>query len=203
MTEVEGVAAAQIGLWGLSAEWWTFWVALIGVMAAIVSIFIARAGVIRTILSDRDIARKAKTLELILQAENTTIHELGTRAIAKYTNNHGSTIAELGVKRSELAQDRSGEPEGTGKQRGKDADAIYALLNYYEYMAGGVRHNIVCEEILRNANYSSITDLTKDAMPFITEVRNRIKSETIYEAIIWLSKRWKKTGYSGKLPPII
>ncbi len=150
----------------------------------------------------RDNARKAKTLEFIVQVENTDLHELGTAAIALYDNDHGASIAELGTKLSDLTKDREGEKEGAGKIRRKNADAVYALLNHYEYMATGVRHNIICEDILRNANFSTVISLVKSTKPFIEQLRRRSHSMTIFEAVEWMATRWEKAGYDGELPPI-
>ena len=72
----------------------------------------------------------------------------------------------------------------------------------YEYMAVGVRHNILCEEILRNASYLTIIYIWKDAKLFIDGVRDRVNSNSFCEAFEWLIERWKKTGYDGVLPPI-
>lgn len=167
------------------------WLTLAGVGAAIVATFLAWWGVVRTIRNDRDIAKKAQTLAVILKAELTQLHEEAFKILKDYGTDDARTIATLAVAKSALLE----------KDR-IDADKIYAILNWYEYMAVGIRHDILCEEILRNASFTTIKNIWTDAEAFVLGVRTRVKSETAYEAFEWLVDRWAKAGYTGTLPPV-
>ncbi|MCH7506311.1 MAG: DUF4760 domain-containing protein [Proteobacteria bacterium] len=146
---------------------------------------------VSAIKNDRDIAKKANTLEVILRAEITEMHKSAFSVLKKYIDDRTKTIAVLAVGRAHLEKDDDR----------KDAEKIYEILNWYEYLAVGIRRNILSEEILRNACFTTMIELWSDSKLFVVCVRDRVGNANFCEAFERLVIRWEQAGYDGTLPP--
>ena len=165
------------------------WATLASVFITAIAVLSAWIGVTKNINNSRDVAKKSQTLNMIIGGEISELHENAMRVLKSYPVNGGVSIATLAVDKNNLSEDDK-----------KSADSIYEILNWYEYLSVGIRHNILSEEILRNSSFSTMNYIWKDSKPFIQGVRSRIESDTFCETFEWLIDRWRLVGYSGKLP---
>ncbi len=138
----------------------------LGVLVAVVSV-----------KSAHTTAKRKQTADLLF----------GTRADAELSKGymrlqtlHNATDANM---RSFAAPDRRNSIE---------ANEIRYVLNHWERVCVGVKQGIYCEDMLREANYSTITDLYTHATPFIAAVREATHKNTYYQELESLAKRWKK-----------
>lgn len=97
------------------------------------------------------------------------------------------TLTKLKRENSNIAayahQDQADTPE---------AKAILALLNHYEFVAGGIRDGAFDECTFKRMKHG-ITIRDWDALcGFVSEVRNSRKHPTLFQDFEWLARRWKK-----------
>ncbi len=184
---IEECITGSSAVWDLST--WAD-IAVIGAsVATVLAVIVAWIGISKTIKNSRDLAKKTQTLNMIVGGEITKLHENGIRVLKEHPNNGAQTIARLAVDKKTLEADDQAK-----------ADALYEMLNWYEYLAAGVRHDILSEEYLRNSSFTTMNYIWDDAQLFVQGVRKRNNSQTFCEAFEELINRWKEVGYSGKLP---
>jgi len=73
---------------------------------------------------------------------------------------------------------------------------INTILNYFEFIAVGIRHGDLDEAMLRNTMRGMITNMCAKAMIYIHFVRdkkNNLGGNLTYEHLLWLNDRWKST----------
>jgi len=73
---------------------------------------------------------------------------------------------------------------------------IGTILNYFEFIAVGIRHGDLDEEMLRNTMRGMITNMCAKAMTYIHFVRdkkNNLGGDFTYEHLLWLNARWTST----------
>jgi len=164
--------------------------------ATVTAVVVAWIGVTKTVRNSRDLAKKTQTLNMIVRGEITKIHEEAIKVLKEHPNDGAESIARLAVAKDQL------EPEDRDK-----ADALYEILNWYEYLAAGVRHDILSEEYLRNSSFTTIMRIWRDSRLFVRGVQERIerqekRTSTFCEALEWLVQRWDEAGYDGELPKL-
>lgn len=178
-------------------QWYTNpqWIAVIiqGIMLAIAiaAIFYAYKGIKNQITSSREIAKKTKAIDLIFEIEQTDLHEKGLKVIYKYEDSNEKSIARLaekGIKKDDV--------------RIKERTNLANLLNYYEYMAVAIKHNIICEDTLKKANFKIVLSIVKVSKPFIEDIRTKYEQESSFKELEWLYDRWKDQEYEDKCAPI-
>lgn len=165
-------------------------------IATVTAVIVAWIGVTKTVRNSRDLAKKTQTLNMIVRGEISNIHEEAIKVLNEHPNDGAESIARLAVKKDQLSDDDKNK-----------ADAIYEILNWYEYLAAGIRHDILSEEYLRNASFTTIMRIWRDSRLFVRGVQERIERDegrpsTFCEALEWLVSRWEKAGYSGELPKL-
>lgn len=165
------------------------WATVVAAAATTLAVVVAWWGVTKNIRNSRDLTKKSQTLSLIVRGEVTPMHEKAIAVLKAHPNDGDKSIARLAVDKGKLNEEDR-----------ESADALYELLNWYEYLSAGVRHDILSEEFLRNASYSTMQYIWQDAKLFIKGVRDRKDSDTFCEAFECLIDRWKEAGYDGKLP---
>ncbi|QOY94845.1 DUF4760 domain-containing protein [Massilia sp. UMI-21] len=71
---------------------------------------------------------------------------------------------------------------------------INMVLNYFEFIAVGLRHGDLDESMLKKIMRSMITNMCSKASLYIEFVRNKengIGGEHSFEHLLWLNERWK------------
>ena len=72
----------------------------------------------------------------------------------------------------------------------KDQDAVDYVLNYIEFLAVGVKHGDLHEDVMKDSMRGIVNRFTTITMPYIKEVRNTHGPRT-FQNLLWLRKRWK------------
>lgn len=163
--------------WYKDPEYLTLIIALVAIVASGI-------GVIYQIHQSRKIAKRLRTLDILLGHENDKTHEKGLKILRKY-NADGKSTARLAE--DDLKSDLRDE-----------ADVVFELLNYYEYLAVAISRNIICEKTLLKANYSTVIEIYESSKALIDGLQ--AKRHTVFIEVTWLYNRWKASGYFGKLP---
>ena len=70
-----------------------------------------------------------------------------------------------------------------------DRDALRYVLNYYEYIAVGIKFGDLSEDVLRETLRGNMRRTTKKFLLYIGE-RQRVDGNT-YANLMWLYKRWE------------
>lgn len=96
--------------------------------------------------------------------------------------------------KSYLAARRSTElSEEDAESRRKSAEALRSLLNYYEFVAFGVRTNDLDEELLKGTIRGIMCNLVQDSRLVIADQQR--SSATNYEHVAWLYDRWREDRF--------
>jgi hypothetical protein len=138
------------------------------------------------ILNNRVLEKQSKAIDIILEAEQTKVHDDGMSIIAKYEPPSVSII-DLALK-------------GIKAEERKDRYKLVSLLNYYEYLAVAIKNNIVCESIMKECNFSTLKKIHDECMPFILEIRKRFKIDHYFIEFESMAVRWIDCGHNGELP---
>jgi len=85
-----------------------------------------------------------------------------------------------------LAQYASSESKDS-----KEASAIKAVLNNYEFIASGIREKAFCEKTYKRMQYGVLVRDYKALQGFIHEIRLSRKHPTLFKEFEWLGKRWE------------
>jgi hypothetical protein len=167
------------------------WASLAAAIATVLAVVVAWYGVTKTINNSRDLAKTKQALDLVTGDKSHQLHEAGIRVIKEsYPDSHKVLMRLAGEK-------------GNLSERGnRDADALYELLNWYEYLANAIRFDLISEEYIRKTSFTSTMYVWEAAQPFIQGVRERVRSDTFCEALEWLVHRWELAGYYGTLPKL-
>lgn len=176
--------------WYESTEWLTFYAELSLLIVAIIGVWLTW----HSIQKSRETAKKTKSIEIIMDAERTLIHENGMSVLKKYDNSKKYSINVLGknkTKNKKLKQKRE-----------EDKQDLYNLLNYMEYLAIAIRQDSIDENTIRKASYSTVTYAFEASLPLIIELRRRLKKRHMFAEYEWLYHRWVNVGYKGKLPKL-
>jgi len=72
------------------------------------------------------------------------------------------------------------------------------ILNFYERVAVSIREGIYHESMIKRISYTTVINTWDIAEPLIKAVREKIKSQTIYQEYEWLVNRWKKIPLKTK-----
>jgi hypothetical protein len=70
--------------------------------------------------------------------------------------------------------------------------ALLLLLNYYEFLAAGVRYKVLSEKILRADQKFFVFDLYNISKEFIIERRKKRDRPALYNGLEWLHERWTR-----------
>jgi len=71
-------------------------------------------------------------------------------------------------------------------------EALKYFLNYYEFIAIGIRNGDLDEDYLYKSLKSIVSNLWTMGGPYITELRSG--NPRIYKNLLWLVERWEKRG---------
>lgn len=95
---------------------------------------------------------------------------------------------------SAMAAPRNDEPLQTERvvARRKAARALTELLNYYEFLASGIRLGDLDEELLKENVRGFFCNLVDDARFVIIGLRKKQNSDLTYKNLIWLYERWRR-----------
>lgn len=145
---------------------------LVGVFVAVVSIYSARST-----------AMKKQSSDMIFAARQDDDFRSGIvklRELYKQGNAH------------KLAEDENRNTE--------EAKQITYALNVFEMLAAGIQCGIYHEGILKKNYYTTLTEASKHAAPFIECRRKSNNRPTYYQEFTWLAERWSKRPLKSKKP---
>lgn len=132
---------------------------------------------IRTIKHTRTIAKQKETALLLFHARTDNGLRDGYRV-----------IRELHCCSTDNIVSYATDPDKKGTDK---ADKIRYVLNHWERIAICVEHQIYCEKILKESNYTSVVNIFEQAEPFIRALRRDANTETIYQDLECMVKRWR------------
>ena len=69
-------------------------------------------------------------------------------------------------------------------------NALRFILNYYEFIAAGVRNGDISERLLRDSERGTIVKLFEVSQIYIGSIKTKRDRQAIYEHIEWLYRRW-------------
>lgn len=82
-----------------------------------------------------------------------------------------------------------------------EARQLRYVLNYWEYVAVGIRRGIYDEFILKDSKCNTLIHLYRNAEPFIQNVRRTNRRDTIYCELERLAKRWRANPINNHQKP--
>lgn len=74
----------------------------------------------------------------------------------------------------------------------EDARALRYLLNHFETVSVGIQSGIYNEAMLKRCWCTILVTAYDQTHSYITALRSRDQSPTVYQEFEWLAKRWKK-----------
>jgi hypothetical protein len=92
-------------------------------------------------------------------------------------------------------------PELHRSKNHKLHDSVLFLLNYYEFLAGAVRHGVLAEDLLHEDQGYIVRQLFIRSKEFIADERTRKKRPALFDQFEWLYNRWNKNKI-GRLQKI-
>lgn len=141
---------------------------------------------IRTIKHTRTIAKQKETALLLFHARTDDGLRDGYRVIRELHSCSTDNIVSYATDPSKKGSDK--------------ADKIRYVLNHWERIAICVGHQIYCEKILKESNYTSVVNIFEQAEPFIRAMRKDANTETIYQDLECMVKRWRSAPLAKRQP---
>lgn len=145
------------------------------------------------------LSRKQHTLTILLQMrQNEIFNRHRTHLFSKYPQ--GSKIPNGDVAQLIAERTIAGNYElfPDGKQRFPMAESIIFIINYYEFLANGIRQGDLDDDLLRESLQGIALDIYDKCEAYINKRANvvhagGITQSTIYEHFRWLvNDHWKK-----------
>jgi hypothetical protein len=72
-------------------------------------------------------------------------------------------------------------------------DAIFAVLNNYEFIASGIHEDALDGELFKRLQYSVLIKDWEALCPLVMELRNQVRRETLFQEFEALAVNWKKS----------
>lgn len=79
-----------------------------------------------------------------------------------------------------------------------EAKSIRYILNYYESMAICIHRKIYDDEIIKEAMFSTFTEIWRICEPYVKERRRLKEKTTMFQETEYLIKKWLKKGLAEK-----
>jgi hypothetical protein len=76
-------------------------------------------------------------------------------------------------------------------EKGGEQEAFRLVVNYYEFIAAGLRNGDFDEQLVRDCMFGQLTEVYGHSKEFIQSVRDSRGRQTIHEHLAWLHRRWK------------
>jgi Domain of unknown function (DUF4760) len=144
------------------------------VTAALVGVAMATLGWLYTCRRNLRLSRKQHTFTALLNTSFAPMYHENMDKIRVPINTR--TMPDLDA--SENAQQRR---------------ALQFILNYYEFIAAGVRNGDISERLLRDSERGTIVKLFEVSQGYIGSIKTARDRQAVYEHIEWLYKRWHES----------
>lgn len=143
------------------------------VAAALLATTFATFGWIYTCRRNRLLSKKQHTFNALLKR---SFNE-------KYHTNQTLIVPILvgGGVTDEVLNAQNGDPV---------RDALKFILNYYEFIAAGVRNGDICEKLLKDSERGTIVRLYQVSQKFIGRTRDDRQRRSTFEHLEWIYVRW-------------
>ena len=73
-----------------------------------------------------------------------------------------------------------------------DAEKVKMALNYHEFVAQSIMQKALDEAMYKQMQYTNLMNFWQSAEPAIRYLRVHTKTQTLYQDIEWLVRRWKQ-----------
>lgn len=148
-----------------------------GVIATLLAIRSARKATLNTINNNRAIAQQTETALLMFHSRADDMLRAGYKTIRELHDCNGDNIVAYATDATKRASEKN--------------EQIRYVLNHWERIAVCVSHKIYCEDILKDSMYTTVVNVFEQADPFIRALRKIAATETIYQDLEKMVKRWK------------
>lgn len=128
--------------------------------------------------SSRQMTRRKNSADVIFNSKNDDRLRDGIRTIRRLND-------DSNVEISKYAYEQSAD-EATQK----DSAAVNYVLNYYEYVAVGIKRGIYDESILKDSSYTTLVHMYEFCLPYIENVRRLRQRSTTWCEFEKLALRW-------------
>jgi hypothetical protein len=135
---------------------------------------VASAIAIVAIYSNRQLARKKNSLDTVLSCKGDANYRESIKAIHQIHKDPNKEVSKFAYAESATEA---------------DADSIRYLLNFYEYLAVGIKSKIYDEPLLKDSMYTSLITVFERCEGFIDIVRKN-GQKTAFCNFERLAKKW-------------
>lgn len=139
------------------------------------------------VYSSRQLTQRKNSADVIFNSKNDEKLRAGIKVICKLNNNPDIEISKYAY---DLTNDTHMQD---------DATAINYVLNYYEYVAVGVKERIYDEAILKKSSYTTLVHMYEFCEPYIKNIRRQNQRPTVWCEFEALAKKWQNSPIH---PPI-
>ncbi len=167
----EASQQASFLFWGESIGFWVQTLAIV-----LTAIFAAWA-----VHSARQMTKRKNSADVIFNSKNDSTLRYGISTIRRLNQDSSVEIAQFAYDLSEKSEDR----------RNDTASIIY-VLNYYEYVAVGIKRGIYDEGILKDSSYTTLIHMYEFCEPYIQNVRRQNQRSTTWCEFEKLALKWKR-----------
>ena len=113
--------------------------------------------------------------------------------------NESYDISEAIIEVRLLSEKASHDVQSMAIKNSEHSDEhIRKVLNYYESMAICICHKIYDDDIIKDAVYTTVTDIWNICWPYVEERRKQKGSNTYFQELELLCKKWKKEPLKEK-----
>lgn len=151
--------------------------------------------------SSRQMTRRKNSADVIFNSKNDDVLRAGIRTIRNLNNDPNVEIARFAyiVQPASSAVDQGVSNGGISQNYSvQDADAINYVLNYYEYVAVGIKRGIYDELILKDSSYTTFVHMYEFCKPYIDSVRRLNQRYTTWCEFECLAKKWLNNPLKNK-----
>ncbi|MCV6612656.1 MAG: DUF4760 domain-containing protein [Amphritea sp.] len=166
--EIAREACSQASL--LSGETLGFWIQTTAII--LTALFAAWA-----VISARQMTRKKNAADVIFHSKSDTSLRTGIKTIMRLNSDKDVDISKYAYDSDE-------------ERHAAEAGSIRYVLNYYEYIAVGIKRGIYDEKILKDSSYSTMTSMYEFCEPYIQSVRRVNARNTTWCEFERLAKKW-------------
>ena len=122
-------------------------------------------------------------------------HTVSTYVQSRLSSPYAETIKRVNLKHFSIGCAPEPIPEEffSKPENAEMMHDINTVLNYFEFIAVGIRHGDLDESVLKQIMRSMITNMCSKASIYIDFIRDRengLGGERSFEHLLWLNKRW-------------
>ncbi|SEG47121.1 protein of unknown function [Oceanospirillum linum] len=138
------------------------------------------------VFSARQMTRRKNSADVIFNSKNDKKLRDGIKTISQL---HKDSTVELAQFAYDLSNDQTKRDQ---------AASINYVLNYYEYVAVGVKRGIYDEAILKDSSYSTLVHMYEFCQPYIENVRRQNQRPTTWCEFEALAQKWQDKPLKAK-----